>query len=73
MSYFYIKGPPEKALKAFVCDFKYPEILLILSKQKDDSWPLLGAFPHTTSFTGGADSIFIFVNELPRRRAAGYL
>jgi hypothetical protein len=41
---FYIKGPPEKALKAFIYDFKYPEILLILSKQKGDSWPLLGAF-----------------------------
>jgi putative transposase len=32
-------------LKEFIYDFKYPEILLILSKQKGDSWPLLGAFP----------------------------
>jgi hypothetical protein len=43
LKFFYIKGPPEKALKAFMVDFKYPEILSILSKQKGDSWPLSGA------------------------------
>jgi hypothetical protein len=45
MKFFYIKAPPEKALKAFAYDFKYPELLLMLSKQKGDSWPLLGPFP----------------------------
>jgi len=45
MKFFCIKSPPEKALKAFIYDFKYPEILSILSKLKGDSWPLLGAFP----------------------------
>jgi hypothetical protein len=33
MKFFYIQGPPEKAFKEFIYDFKYPEIMLILSKK----------------------------------------